>query len=61
MSSSASAIHSDDTAAIPPNPMRQNAEAILARAGFKRVINMIKYQQFMPDPSDGKSSDQNGY
>jgi hypothetical protein len=35
--------------------MRQNAEAILALAGFKRVINMIKYQQFMPDPSDSDS------
>ena len=27
--------------------MRQNAEAILALAGFKRVIKMIKYQNFM--------------
>ena len=39
--------------------MRQNAEAILARAGFKRVINMIKYQDFMPDPSDDPSDGEN--
>ncbi len=54
-SSSAQALHSDDTASTPPNPVRQNAGPILARAGFKRVINMIKYQQFMPDPSDTTS------
>jgi hypothetical protein len=51
-SSSASAPHSDDTAATPPNPMRQNAGPILALAGFKRVISVFKYQEFMPDPSD---------
>jgi hypothetical protein len=50
--SSASAPHSDDTAATPPNPMRQNAGPILALAGFKRVISVFKYQEFMPDPSD---------
>ena len=32
--------------------MRQNAEAILALTGFKRVIKMVEYQQLMPDPSD---------
>jgi hypothetical protein len=48
-SSSASAPRSDDSVATPPNPVRQNARPILALAGFKRVI---KYQEFMPDPSD---------
>ena len=51
-SSSASAPQSDDTAATLPNPMRQNAGPILALAGFKRVISVFKYQEFMPDPSD---------
>jgi hypothetical protein len=32
--------------------MRQNAGPILALAGFKRVISVFKYQEFMPDPSD---------
>ena len=40
-SSSASALHSDDAAVNPPNPVRQNARPVLALAGFKRVI---KYQ-----------------
>jgi hypothetical protein len=44
MSSSASAPHSDDTAATLPNLVRQNARPILALAGFKRVISVIKYQ-----------------
>ena len=57
-SSSASAPHSDDTAATPPNPMRQNAGPILALAGFKRVISVFKYQEFMPDPSDPDTLDQ---
>ena len=48
-SSSASAPHSDDTVATLPNPMRQNARPILGFDGFKSVI---KYQEFMPDPSD---------
>jgi len=43
-SSSASAPHSYDTAAIPPNPMRQNARPILEFDGFKSVISVIKYQ-----------------
>ena len=50
--SSASATLSDDTAANPPNPARQNAEPILALAGFKRGLKEIKYQLFMPDPSE---------
>jgi hypothetical protein len=33
-SSSASAPHSDESSATPPNPVRQNAERILAFAGF---------------------------
>ena len=32
--------------------MRQNADPILALAEFKRVISVIKYQEFMPDPFD---------
>jgi hypothetical protein len=32
--------------------VRQNARSILAFDGFKRVISGIKYQEFMPDPSD---------
>jgi hypothetical protein len=32
--------------------VRQNAGPILAFDGFKRVISVIKYQEFMPDPSD---------
>ena len=48
-SSSASATHSNDTVATLPNPMRQNARPILGFDGFKSVI---KYQEFMPDPSD---------
>ena len=32
--------------------MRQNARPILVFDGFKSVISVIKYQQFMPDPSD---------
>ena len=51
-SSSASAILSDDSTATPPNPVRQNAEQILALAGFKRLISVIKYQELMPDPFD---------
>ena len=50
--SSASATLCDDTAATLRNPMRQNARPVLALAGFKRVISVIKYQEFMPDPSD---------
>ena len=42
--SSASATHSDDSTATPPNPVRQNAGQILALAGFKRVLYTIKYQ-----------------
>jgi hypothetical protein len=51
-SSSASATHSDDTAATLRNPARQNARPILALAGFKCVLSVINYQEFMPDPSD---------
>jgi hypothetical protein len=51
-SSSASAPHSDDTAATPRNPVRQNARPILGFDGFKSVISVIKYQEFMPDPSE---------
>jgi len=32
--------------------VRQNAVPILALAGFKCVISVIKYQEFMPDPFD---------
>jgi hypothetical protein len=32
--------------------MRQNAGPMLALAGFKRVISVIKNQEFMPDPSN---------
>jgi len=32
--------------------MRQDAVPILALAGFKRVISVIKYQELMPDPFD---------
>jgi hypothetical protein len=46
--SSASAPHSNDTATKPPNPTRQNAGPMLALAGFKRVISVIKNQEFMP-------------
>jgi hypothetical protein len=49
-SSSALAPHSDDTEETPRNPVRQNARPILALAGFKRVISMIKYQEFMLTP-----------
>jgi len=52
-SSSALAPHSDDTEETPRNPVRQNARPILALAGFKCAISVIKYQEFMPDPSDG--------
>jgi hypothetical protein len=38
---------SDDTAETPRNPVRQNARPILALAGFKRVISVIKYQEFI--------------
>jgi hypothetical protein len=51
-SSSASAPHSDDTAATPPNPERQNTGQILALTGFKDMLNAIKYQELMPDPFD---------
>ena len=54
-SSSASASHSDDTAETPRNPARQNARPILALAGFKSVISVIKYQEFTPDPSDASA------
>ncbi len=47
-SSSASATLSDDTAARPRKPVRQNAGRILAFAGFKHLISVIKYQEFMP-------------
>ena len=36
---------------LPPNRVRQNARPILALAGFKRVISVIKHQEFMPDPN----------
>ena len=32
--------------------MRQNARPILVFDGFKSVISVIKYQEFMPDPSE---------
>jgi hypothetical protein len=51
-SSSASAPQSDDTAATLPNPARQNAMQIFVFDGFKRVLSVIKCQEFMPDPSD---------
>ena len=35
---------SDETSETPANPMRQNAELILALAGFKCVLNIIKYK-----------------
>ena len=54
-SSSASVTLSDETAARPRNPVRQNAGRILALAGFKRLISAIKYQEFMPDPSGDPS------
>jgi hypothetical protein len=44
--------HSNDTATIPPNSMLQNGVRILAFDGFKRMSSVIKYQDFMPDPSD---------
>ena len=47
-SSSASALHSDETTATPPNPIRQNTVPILALAEFKRLLNAIKYQEFVP-------------
>ena len=43
-STSASAPHSDDTAATPAKPMRQNVAPILALAEFKYVLNAITYQ-----------------
>ena len=46
-SSSASVTLSDDTAARPRNPVRQNAGQILAFAGFKHLISVIKYQEFI--------------
>ena len=51
-SSSAPAILSDDSTATQRNPVCQNARPILALAGFKRVIRVINYQKFMPDPFD---------
>ena len=51
-SSSASAPHSNDTAATPPNPAHQNVGPILAIYGFKRVLSVIKYKELMPDPFD---------
>jgi len=51
-SSSASATFCDDSTATPRNPVRQNAGQILALAGFKRLISVIKYQELMPDPFD---------
>jgi hypothetical protein len=32
--------------------VRQNAGPIPALAGFKRVLGVIEYQEFMPDPTD---------
>ena len=32
--------------------MRQNARPILALAGFKCVLSVINYQEFMTDPSE---------
>ena len=49
-SSSASAPHSADSTARPPNPVRQNAVPTLALVGFKGVLNAMKYQKFMPAP-----------
>jgi hypothetical protein len=46
-SSSASAPHSDETAATLPNPVRQNAEPNLAFDALKRLLNTIKYHQFI--------------
>jgi len=46
----ASATLCDDSTATPPNPVRQNAGPILAFDGFKRVISVIKYQEFMLPP-----------
>jgi hypothetical protein len=43
-SSSASAPHSNDTAATPPNPVRQNGGAFFALAGFKGAVRAIKHQ-----------------
>jgi hypothetical protein len=40
-----------------PSPVRQNARPILAFDGFKRVISVIKYQEFMPAPSDADPRD----
>jgi hypothetical protein len=51
-SSAASAPRSDDSVTTPPNPVRQNARPILALAGFKRVLSVIKYQEFIPALSD---------
>jgi hypothetical protein len=34
----------DDTAETPPNQVRQNAGQILVLAGFKGMLNAIKYQ-----------------
>jgi hypothetical protein len=51
-SSSASAPQSYDAAATPPNPVRQNARPILALAGFKCVLSVINFQEFMTESSD---------
>ena len=34
--------------------MLQNGVRILAFDGFKRMSSVIKYQDFMPDPSDAR-------
>jgi hypothetical protein len=38
---------SNDAAATPPNPVRQNARPMLALAGFKSVLKAIKYQKML--------------
>jgi hypothetical protein len=44
------------TASTPAKPMRHNARPILALAGFKSVLSMIKNQEFMPSTSDLRES-----
>ena len=51
-SSSASSPLRDDYTETPHYPIPQTTVPFLPLDGFKRLISVIKYQEFMPDPSD---------
>ena len=56
-SPSASALHNNDTAASPPNPVRQNTGRILALAGFKHVLKKLNINiLYFTHPTGGRCS-----